>query len=153
MLGGESILMYVIITDYDQRAADIRAIRDEVFVIEQHVSPELEIDDRDSICPHAVAYLREGKPVGCGRLDLEKSGKIGRVAVLAEYRRGGAGTAIMACLEEHALLHSELTSVWCHAQLQAVPFYLRLGYQVCGEEFEEAGIAHVRMQKSLARAS
>lgn len=139
------------VTDADF-AADgdaIRAIRVTVFVEEQGVPLDLEMDERDAHCLHVLAFDDDGRAVGTGRLDAAH-GKIGRVAVLADARRGGVGAAIMARLHELASSNG-LTAVWCNAQSTAVPFYTALGYRVTSEPFLEAGIEHVRMQASLAQ--
>lgn len=130
--------------DYD----DLHRIRFAVFVDEQHVPPELELDDRDPLCLHVLA-VDGTQAVATGRLDVGYDGKIGRVAVLASHRRTGVGTLVMAHLHELARLHG-LGRVWCNAQLSAAPFYERLGYRMHGEPFEEAGIPHVRMMFALS---
>ncbi len=139
--------MKTIITDYHSAEADIRQVRDQVFVVEQQIDRDLEFDDRDFVCRHAVAYHAE-VPVATGRVDLEKGGKVGRVAVLREFRRQGYGRQVMLALEEAAGQH-QCSEVWFHAQLSAVSFYLALGYRIDGPEFEEANIPHVVMRKAL----
>ncbi len=139
--------MQAIITDYATHATDIRMIRHEVFVIEQAVPQELEMDDRDAICRHALIY-DSTRPLGTGRLDLEKDGKIGRMAVLRAARRQGVGSLILRALEEEAR-HQGVLRLWCHAQFHAVPFYEKHGFDVCSEPFEEARIRHVAMEKQL----
>lgn len=137
------------VTDADF-AADvdaIRAIRVTVFVAEQGVPLELEMDDRDAHCAHVLALDADGRAVGTGRLD-GAYGKVGRVAVLAHARRSGVGAAIMARLHELAR-SAGLTSIWCNAQSTAVPFYISLGYRVTSAPFTEAGIVHVRMEVDL----
>jgi predicted GNAT family N-acyltransferase len=138
----------LIITDYQSHETDIRTIRDQVFLIEQQVPPHEELDDRDAVCLHVVVYESD-VPVGTGRLDVEKGGKIGRIAVLSEHRCRGIGRQIMQALVD-AATERQLDRIWFHAQLSAVPFYERLGYQPCGEEFVEAGIPHILMQRQLA---
>lgn len=129
-------------------AAAIRAIRTAVFVVEQRVPLDLEMDDRDRHCVHVLAW--EGDvPVGTGRIDLEHDGKIGRVAVLPSHRRTGVGAALLGHLHGIAAGHG-LTRVWCHAQRSAVPFYERLGYRIASAPFVEAGIEHLVMDASLA---
>ena len=140
--------MRVLIVDYSQQESGIRAIRERVFVEEQHVDREEEFDGRDSACSHAIVFQDE-LPIGTGRLDIEKGGKIGRVAVLADYRRRGVGSRIMQALESVALEHS-LPKIWFHAQVSAIPFYESLGYRTTSEEFLEANIPHVVMEKTLA---
>lgn len=133
--------------DYGKAAGDIRKVRDAVFVQEQRVSVEAEYDDRDAICRHVVVY-DQGEAIGTGRIDFGRGGKVGRVAVLAEARRRGAGRMIMSELESIARTGG-IRLVWCHAQTRAVPFYRKLGYYVEGEEFIEADIPHVVMKKDL----
>ena len=108
---------------------------------------ELEMDERDAHCAHVLALAADGRAIGTGRLDVA-FGKVGRVAVLAQARRGGVGAAIMARLHELAR-DNGLTSVWCNAQSTAVPFYTSLGYRVTSAPFAEAGIEHVRMEVDL----
>ena len=136
--------------DFSADGGAIRGIRFAVFVDEQRVPANLEMDERDAECAHVLAFVDE-QPVGTGRLDTGKHGKIGRVAVLAAARRHGVGRAVMEHLHEIAR-QSGLTGVWCHAQVSAVPFYERLGYRIVGGVFDEAGIEHVRMERSIERA-
>ena len=133
--------------DYRTDYAALRAVRYEVFVDEQRVPPSEEMDDRDSECIHVLA-LEAGDPIGTGRIDLAADGKVGRVAVLAAWRRHGVGRAIMESLHEVAR-QASLESVWCHAQVVAVPFYEELGYRITSEPFIEADIEHVRMEMAL----
>lgn len=123
----------------------IDEVRDEVFVLEQNVDPEEEFDERDRFCTHVVVYNGD-IAVATGRLDLEKDGKIGRVAVRKDYRQQGLGRLVMQRLEAFAMEKSA-PRLWFHAQTHAVPFYEKLGYRVCSEEFLEANIPHVQMEK------
>lgn len=138
----------VAIVDYDVNEREIRFVRETVFIAEQSVSREEEFDGKDPRCTHALARSG-GVAVATGRLDLDKNGKIGRVAVLAEFRRQGIGTLIMHRLEQ-AACKAGLSQVWFHAQLSAVPFYESLGYQAEGDTFVEAKIEHVAMFKLLS---
>ena len=133
--------------DYEADYAAIRSVRFAVFVDEQHVPRDIEMDDRDPFCIHVLAY-EAGIPVGTGRIDIAASGKVGRLAVLAGMRGRGLGTALMKRLHDIAR-ENALESVWCNAQVVAVPFYERLGYRVTGAPFEEADIEHVRMERTL----
>ncbi|HEX7081440.1 MAG TPA: GNAT family N-acetyltransferase [Gammaproteobacteria bacterium] len=133
--------------DFHTDRAEIRRIRYAVFVDEQGVPESLELDDRDPLCAHVLAYVG-GEAVGTGRLDLDKGGKIGRVAVTAAARRRGVGSAIMQWLHRRAEADG-LRSVWCHAQVSAAPFYERLGYRITSDVFLEADIEHVRMERTL----
>lgn len=127
--------------------SEIEAIRMTVFVHEQKVPVEIEMDDRDAHCIHALAW-KGATAVATGRIDLEDSGRIGRVAVMTEYRGQGTGRAVMQALEQVAVEHG-LDEVWLHAQRSALPFYERLNYQAQGPEFVEAGIPHLSMTKVL----
>ena len=134
--------------DFAREHADIRRVRFTVFVDEQKVPAELEMDDRDGGCLHWLARDAAGAAVGTVRLDVEKDGKVGRLAVLAEARRRGVGRALMEQLHT-AARERGLAKVWCHAQTAAVPFYRRVGYRVISEPFDEAGIEHVTMERDL----
>lgn len=137
-----------IITDYASHAEEIRHIRDQVFLKEQQIDPVDEFDDRDAKCVFALAFAN-GSPVGTGRLDLEKDGKVGRVAVLQQARRRGVGREMMRAIESHAREVTRLEKIWFHAQRSAVAFYLALDYEIASEEFFEANIPHVLMQKAI----
>lgn len=129
--------------------ADAMAVRRAVFVEEQGVPAELEVDEHDETATHVAAY-DGGDPIGAARLrDLdETTGKVERVAVRAPYRGQGVGTDLMAELEATARQQG-FQRLTMHSQLQAAPFYDRLGYERVGEPFEEAGIPHVEMTKRL----
>ena len=133
------------VVDYAAEGESIRRIRDEVFVEEQGVPPELEHDDQDATAIHVLAFA-DGTPVGTGRITPE--GKIGRMAVLAAYRGRGAGRLI---LDELVALaeRKALSQVYCFAQCHAVPFYERQGFAAEGPVFLEAGIEHRRMFRRL----
>lgn len=136
--------MQIRLADFETDYAAIRAVRFAVFVDEQRVPEDEEMDDRDACCLHVLAFDDE-RPVGTGRLDIAAGGKIGRVAVAASHRGRGVGTALMRKL--HALAADNgVPQVWCNAQVAAVPFYERLGYRVVDEPtFFEAGIEHAKM--------
>ncbi len=137
---------YSRIADWDSDRKLIRRIRHEVFVIEQEVEPELEWDGKDPDCIHALAGLADDEMVATGR--LQPDGKIGRMAVLAPFRRQGLGDAILARLVE-AALQSQMAGVYLHAQTHAMPFYERHGFHAEGPEFDEAGIPHRLMRRVL----
>ncbi|MGC9524694.1 MAG: GNAT family N-acetyltransferase [Limnospira sp.] len=139
--------MEIITTSFTAKLSDIRSVREAVFIQEQAVPPHLELDDRDRYCIHVLAF-KDNKAVGTGRIDIEKNGKIGRVAVLKEYRGQNIGSQLMAALEKIARQNG-LSSIWFNAQVGAIPFYKKLGYSVVGAEFMEAEIPHKRMGKIL----
>lgn len=140
--------MHIRQADFNEDYATLRAIRFAVFVDEQSVPKEIEMDDRDPVCIHLLAFDDDGAAVGTVRIDLEEHGKIGRLAVLGTHRRTGIGSALMLAAHDIAAARS-LEGVWCNAQTAAIVFYERLGYTVVGERFLEAGIVHVRMEKRL----
>lgn len=126
----------------------LQVVRRLVFIDEQRVPEELEWDEADPVAWHVLAVTANDEVIGTGR--LEASGKIGRIAVLAQHRGSGIGRAIVAHLVNQA---TELgfTKVYLHAQTTAVPFYERLGFRAEGPVFDEAGIAHVRMRHEIGR--
>jgi predicted GNAT family N-acyltransferase len=125
-------------------------LRREVFVLEQGVAAELEIDTLDASATHLVAMVDE-TVVGTLRV-LQQDGvaKIGRVAVRAAARGTGIGARLM---ERAAAIARErgYREIVLHAQVSVAGFYRRLGYVEEGETFEEAGIPHVAMRKTIAR--
>jgi predicted GNAT family N-acyltransferase len=123
----------------------LQRIRREVFIREQQVPESEEWDDDDAISVHALVRLNR-EPVGTGRLN--PAGKIGRIAVIAGLRGRGIGAMITRRLLEEAR-HRGIRQPYLHAQLQAVPFYEKLGFASEGEVFDEAGIPHVRMKHAL----
>lgn len=129
----------------DARAA-AQPIRETVFVAEQGVPPEIELDDWDERCEHAIAYDADGRPVGTGR--LLPDGHIGRMAVLREWRGKGVGGRLLAALIERARARG-MQRVALNAQTKATPFYARFGFVVAGEEFMEAGIPHIAMVREI----
>lgn len=123
----------------------LERIRREVFVREQGIPESGEWDDEDATSVHIIATLNR-EPVGTGRLN--RAGKIGRIAVLPGLRGRGIGTLILGRLLEEAR-RLGIREPCLHAQVQAVPFYERLGFERKGEVFDEAGIPHVRMSLVL----
>ncbi|QGZ37720.1 putative GNAT family N-acyltransferase [Pseudoduganella flava] len=132
--------------DWSTLRADAQAVRLEVFVQEQGVPAELEMDDNDAACLHAVAYDAAGIPVGTGR--LLPDGHIGRMAVLKRVRGTGIGSALLRGLMDQARARGH-AEVVLSAQTHAAPFYLAHGFVVAGDEFHEAGIPHVDMRHAF----
>jgi predicted GNAT family N-acyltransferase len=125
------------------------AIRRRVFIEEQHVPEEIEIDADDEQAFHALAIL-DGVAIGCGRM-LEHGDsevKIGRMAVLREFRNTGVGARILRFLIDRARVRG-LRKAILHAQLTAEGFYLTQGFNPIGGVFDEAGIAHRQMERDL----
>jgi len=121
-------------------------LRFAIFVGEQNVPSGIELDDLDAKCVHAIAYDADGKAVGTGRLLPE--GRIGRMAVVKEWRRMGIGAAIMEALMREARKrgHKEVT---LSAQLQAAEFYRGFGFEAEGKVYKDAGILHQAMRKKF----
>lgn len=123
----------------------IISVRHAVFILEQGVPFELEIDGCDPGCRHAL-ILSDELPVATGRITA--NGKIGRVAVLKSHRNRGYGRAIILKLEEIART-TGLDQTYLGAQIDAIGFYQNLDYRPYGEIFMDAGIKHIHMRKSL----
>ena len=134
-----------IICDYKSHTEDICAIRYEVFVDEQNVPEELEIDGLDGEAKHVLAFI-DGVPIGTGRILID--GHIGRVAVLKNYRGHGIGKLIMKELIKCAQTKN-LEKIWLSSQWHAHSFYLDLGFVCVGEIYKEAGIDHIKMYRLL----
>jgi len=134
-----------IICEYASNTEDICAIRYEVFVDEQNVPVDLEIDGLDGKAKHALAFIDE-VPIGTGR--ILNDGHIGRVAVLKNYRGLGIGKLIMKELIKCAQDMS-LEKVWLSSQWHAHSFYLDFGFVCVDEIYKEAGIDHIKMFKVL----
>jgi predicted GNAT family N-acyltransferase len=130
------------VLDWNEASALARPVREEVFVVEQGVPLELEWDDDDARCRHAVAIDAAGSAIGTARLLPE--GRIGRMAVRKAWRGQGVGAALMRALLEEARSRG-MRSITLHAQTHAVDFYRGLGFSARGGQFEEAGIPHVEM--------
>jgi predicted GNAT family N-acyltransferase len=132
----------------------LRAIREAVFIREQCVPTALEWDGLDEDCRHALALSTKGDAIGCGRIQPPGNGKIparvGRLAVLPEWRRQRVGTAMLEALLEYARAN-HFPEVVVHAQISAKPFYNHFGFEEEGETFMDAGIPHVLMRLSLTR--
>lgn len=130
---------------WSEARAHAEPIRLAVFVKEQGVPAELEMDERDPACVHAIAFL-EGKAVGTGR--LLPDAHIGRMAVLREFRGRGVGSAILRKLMEKAQQRGD-RAVVLSAQVHAAAFYDAHGFTAFGEVYEEAGIPHRDMRCPL----
>ncbi|WP_405815736.1 GNAT family N-acetyltransferase [Streptomyces sp. NBC_01390] len=135
------------------------AVRKEVFVVEQQVPEDLENDEFDADALHVLAVREDGVALGTGRLLYGEAaagrtggdpslGSLGRLAVRKEARGLGVGVALVRGVEE-AARGLGLAAVDLHAQTSAAGFYERLGYAGYGDEFYEAGIAHLSMRRSF----
>ena len=138
-------MLRIELLDWERARADAGRIRLAVFVDEQRVPAELEMDDRDALCLHALAY-ENGRAVGTGR--LLPDGHIGRMAVLREARSRGVGGAILQRLVEEARRRG-MPQVALAAQTHALGFYRRYGFTASGPVYDEAGIPHQEMRRAL----
>lgn len=147
------------------------ALRYEVFCDEQRVPRELENDPEDAFALHVVVRDSSGRVCATGRLlrmnadgslsspepggrdegvgTVGDTARIGRMAVRGDVRRSGLGRTVLEALERYAARFGLKTAV-LHAQVQAEAFYAASGYVRQGEVFDEAGIPHVEMRKSLS---
>lgn len=126
---------------WSQDESTLRDVRTRVFIEEQQVPKELEWDELDRACVHALAFAGE-RAVGTGRLTPD--GYIGRMAVLQNWRNRGIGTRLLQSLLEVARKRGDLICR-LHAQVSAIGFYERFGFHTEGEEFMDAGIPHRTM--------
>lgn len=132
--------------DYAVDFKDLRSVREPVFVVEQNVPLEEEWDALDPVCQHVIARDSEHRPIGTGRLTPEH--KIGRMAVLPEWRGKGVGEALLMALIDRARSLG-LREVALNAQVDALGFYEKFGFTPYGDRFEEAGIEHQAMRAAL----
>ncbi len=126
------------------------AVRRAVFIDEQKVPFDEEVDGRDSACTHALA-ISDGGIVGTARMRILAAGDaiVQRVAVLAEHRGRGLGSRIMTLMEDEAR-RRRCARVVLDAQVAVIPFYERRGYSAEGDPFLDAGIVHRFMWKCLS---
>lgn len=128
--------------------ARCHVVRRAVFVDEQNVPAELEIDGRDSECTHFLAYV-DGELLGCARMRVvDGVAKAERVAVHSPQRGLGIGRALMRQMEAVAR-EQGFSRIKLSAQVPVIPFYERIGYRCFGDEFVEAGIPHRWMDRDL----
>ncbi len=122
------------------------AVRYTVFVDEQKVPVEMEIDEQDAVSVHALARDDAGRVIATGR--LLPDGHIGRMAVLASARGSGVGSAVLLALMDEARRRGHRQTM-LSAQTHAVPFYRRHGYDTEGEVYDDCGIPHIMMRTRL----
>lgn len=127
-------------------AAAIADVRRRVFIVEQGVPEALEWEAIDAQCAWFVAEADVGDIVGVARLQAD--GRIGRMAVLPEWRRRGLGAALLAAALVEARARG-LSGAHLAAQTHAVPFYARFGFRAEGPVFLDAGIPHRYMRIEL----
>ena len=131
---------------WEQLRKETSAIRFEVFVQEQQVPLELELDELDDLSLHALAFDVQGRAIATGR--LLPDGQIGRMAVKSSDRKKGVGALVLQALVDAAKLKGH-TEVILGAQIHAKGFYDRQGFVEYGEVFLDANITHIMMKKVL----
>jgi len=123
-------------------------IRTTVFVKEQNVPLDLEIDGFDSEAKHFIAYLKD-KTIGCARIRTNKDFvKLERIAIIKEYRCKGFGAQLTNFLIDYCK-QNDYNEIRLHSQTNVSDFYKKLGFKPVGEKFFEAGIEHIEMQMKI----
>jgi len=128
---------------WQTHAAQLKAVREQVFIIEQQVPIDLEWDGLDETAQHLLALNTTGEAIGCAR--LLGDGSIGRMAVLKPWRGLGVGTALLNMAIAH-YQQQGIKIITLSAQVHASPFYEKAGFKVCSEPYLDANILHVNMQ-------
>ncbi|HHY21874.1 MAG TPA: GNAT family N-acetyltransferase [Bacilli bacterium] len=140
--------MDIVLVETKQQLKDAYAVRMKVFVEEQGVPQEIEIDGFEDQATHFVVYDKE-VPIGAGRFRrLDEIGKVERICILDDFRKTGAGKRLMEKIEE-VMKQQGLKKAKLNAQTHAESFYKRIGYTTVSELFYEANIPHVTMEKIL----
>jgi len=130
--------------DYTIDSEKIINIRKEVFIKEQNVPEDIEIDGLDEESIHFLAFL-EKTPIGCARIRLiDNSAKLERIAILKEYRCKGYGSELTNFLIKYCKVKN-YDKIWLNSQINVVDFYRKFGFKVRGEKFLEAKIEHLQM--------
>ncbi|MCP1491021.1 GNAT family N-acetyltransferase [Peribacillus frigoritolerans] len=143
--------MFVKIAENSQELENAYMIRRKVFVQEQNVPLEEEIDEYEKDSTHFVLYDEQHQPIGAGRFRIiDNIGKVQRICVLSSGRKNGAGAMIMNAIEEYAI-QQEVPQLKLDSQVHAIPFYSKLGYEIVSDEFMDAGIPHKTMKKTIFR--
>ncbi|RFU66734.1 GNAT family N-acetyltransferase [Peribacillus glennii] len=139
--------MNVKIAASKEEREDAYSVRTKVFIDEQNVPEEEEIDRFEDESTHFVLYDDSHSPIGAGRFRLlDGLGKVERICVLSSARQNGAGAAIMEAIHDFAASKG-IKKFKLNAQVHAIPFYEKLGYEAISDEFLDAGIPHKTMVK------
>lgn len=138
----------IVVVDAPREREDAFRVRIGVFVDEQGIPREEELDESDKTAIHCVCYV-DDEPVAAGRLVLANGyAKVGRMAVLKQHRGNGYGASVLRALEEAGAARG-VAKFRLSAQLPARGFYERAGYVAVGDVYDEVGIPHVAMEKRL----
>lgn len=136
------IIYRVETVDWNTHRDRLLFVRRKVFIEEQGVPESMELDEEDARAIHLLALDDGDAPIGTARLAAD--GRIGRVAVLASWRKAGVGSALMNPLIADAKALG-MKRVYLHAQTASLAFYEKLDFHAVGDEFDEAGIPHFEM--------
>ncbi len=132
----------IIKTSWLEHSTQISSIRDSVFIQEQAVPKNIEMDGKDSECMHFL-MSNDNNPIGTARIKM--SGKIERVSILKPNRNKGLGTRLMNFIID-AAKGNRFERIYLHSQMESIGFYKNLGFIEEGDVFQEAGIDHVLME-------
>ena len=133
-----------------QQFFQLSKVRSLVFVKEQLVEPDIEIDDEDQTAIHFIAYCDNIPSGTCRIVKHDNYYKVGRLAVSKEYRRCGVASKLLCKVEEY-VKNTSIENLVLHAQVNAIPLYESLGYTEEGSRFYEANIEHVVMRKKAIK--
>jgi predicted GNAT family N-acyltransferase len=127
--------------------AQLKAVREVVFIQEQHVPLYIEWDEFDETAIHLLALDAQGNAIGCARI-LPEKGRIGRMAVLKEWRGQGLGQVLLDKALEICKMQG-LQTVKLSSQTHAIRFYEQAGFKITSEAYIDANIWHVDMERAL----
>lgn len=133
----------IAIVNFSDKQAEITSVRQTVFIKEQNVPENIDFDGSDTDYIHVLASDKNGLTVGTARIN--RKGRIGRMAVLKNYRRQGIGRKMIQVLMDYGRKNS-ITDFHVSSQVTAVGFYEKMGFEPFGEEFLEAAIMHINMK-------
>ncbi|MEH7417920.1 GNAT family N-acetyltransferase [Neobacillus drentensis] len=141
--------MIIKVVGNQKELEDAFSVRKTVFINEQNVPIEEEIDQYEDEATHFIMYSDTDNPVAAGRFRVvDGYGKVERICVLKDARKTGAGRKMMNAIEIFARKQG-LHKLKLNAQTHAIPFYAGLGYEVASAEFLDAGIPHKTMVKQI----
>jgi predicted GNAT family N-acyltransferase len=137
-----------VVTD-EQELKSAMEIRRQVFIIEQGVPHDLEMDEYDAEALHIIAYYHGNIIATCRLIFLpDEHVKLERMAILKPFRNKGIGRKILDYIDRK-MEDKQIKLIVIHAQSQAIPFYESFGFKRVGLPFWEAGIEHIKMQKHV----
>ncbi len=143
----------IFIKPWEKASKKAYAIRHEVFIREQGVPEDMELDEYDPRAEHVLAH-QNGQCIATARLVRldANSAQIGRMAVLVAFRGQGIGKAMLKELIQLAMSEG-ISNLVLHSQVSAISFYEKLGFKADGPIYQEAGIPHRNMILLLQRKS